>query len=361
MKMGIKVVIIFIVLFGIFYLIFSGRFTLFVDLILPRPETSQELTQELEKRYHGISPFWLQRYGVAVRKEADIHVDADADGLTLIEEYKYFTHPFEADTDLDGFSDGMEVRNGYSPTGKGRLDINNNNLPDHWEQKYNLFGEESFASSDTDNDGLVNDKEFLYGTNPRKSDTDGDGYTDGSEVSAGYDPGVAGDGRIAYHIMIDKINIDAPIILSKDATEKVLQKDLERGVIHYPGMSLPGKRGNSYIAGHSSNYSWAAGNFNTIFKDLVQVERGDYITITEKLASGHEVMHRYFVTLQEEVAADDARIFADSQSALLTLTTCWPLGTAEKRIMIKAHLVDTEENFVYNDTQTKVAGRDFLK
>lgn len=42
--------------------------------------------------------------------------------------------------------------------------------------------------NDTDQDGLSNDEEKLYGTDPNKADTDGDGYSDGTEIRSGYDP-----------------------------------------------------------------------------------------------------------------------------------------------------------------------------
>lgn len=41
---------------------------------------------------------------------------------------------------------------------------------------------------DADQDGLTDEEERLYGTDPRNSDTDGDGYSDGAEVRSGYDP-----------------------------------------------------------------------------------------------------------------------------------------------------------------------------
>ncbi|NTU67226.1 MAG: hypothetical protein HGB08_04900 [Candidatus Moranbacteria bacterium] len=41
---------------------------------------------------------------------------------------------------------------------------------------------------DSDQDGLSDQEEKLYGTDPAKSDTDGDGYSDGAEVKSGYDP-----------------------------------------------------------------------------------------------------------------------------------------------------------------------------
>ena len=41
---------------------------------------------------------------------------------------------------------------------------------------------------DSDQDGLSNEEEALYGTNPSAKDTDGDGYSDGIEVESGYNP-----------------------------------------------------------------------------------------------------------------------------------------------------------------------------
>lgn len=41
---------------------------------------------------------------------------------------------------------------------------------------------------DSDQDGLSNDEEVLYKTDPMNKDTDGDGYMDGVEVASGYDP-----------------------------------------------------------------------------------------------------------------------------------------------------------------------------
>ncbi len=41
---------------------------------------------------------------------------------------------------------------------------------------------------DTDADGLPDQDEARYGTDPRKPDTDGDGFSDGDEVRAGYNP-----------------------------------------------------------------------------------------------------------------------------------------------------------------------------
>lgn len=48
--------------------------------------------------------------------------DSDSDGLGDKEEVEvYKTNPLLADTDVDGFADGVEVRNGYNPAGDGKL------------------------------------------------------------------------------------------------------------------------------------------------------------------------------------------------------------------------------------------------
>lgn len=54
---------------------------------------------------------------------------------------------------------------------------------------------------DTDQDGLSNDEEKLYHTDPNKADTDGDGYSDGTEIKSGYDPLKPAPGD---RIMVDK-------------------------------------------------------------------------------------------------------------------------------------------------------------
>ena len=47
---------------------------------------------------------------------------------------------------------------------------------------------------DSDNDGLTDAEEEVYGTDKNNSDTDGDGYTDGAEVQNGYNP--LGEGKL---------------------------------------------------------------------------------------------------------------------------------------------------------------------
>ncbi|MFH1187655.1 MAG: binary toxin-like calcium binding domain-containing protein [bacterium] len=76
------------------------------------------------------------------------------------------------DTDGDGLTDDDEIKFGTDPN-----------------------------KIDTDSDGLTDQEEVIkYKTNPHNMDTDGDGYTDGEEVKNGYNPN--GEGKL-----IDKVEL----------------------------------------------------------------------------------------------------------------------------------------------------------
>lgn len=61
----------------------------------------------------------LDRYCVENINNIDKILDSDSDGLTDYEERDiYKTDPNKNDTDGDGFSDGIEIRNGYNPLGQ---------------------------------------------------------------------------------------------------------------------------------------------------------------------------------------------------------------------------------------------------
>lgn len=328
---------VFIMIFGLVYGTISGGFSLFLsrnDATFDRDVAVEQLTSDV-----GIPQKWLDKYDVTARNDIDLKIDQDGDGLTLIDEYTYNTDPRNPDTDGDGYFDGKEVRDGYSPSGDGLMDQNDNQVPDVWEiEKLGAIVQND--EDDTDHDDLPLIDEYVYGTDPTRPDTDGDGYADGQEVNGGYDPDAPGETRIKMTLVINKISVETPVVLSKSTEESSIQKDLERGVVHYPGTPLPGQRGNSYIAGHSSNYAWAQGSYNYVFKNLNELVVGDVMTVTQRLNNGKEITNTFVVSLKEEVAPDDPRIFADTKTQELTLTTCWPLGTNVRRLMVKAQLRD---------------------
>ena len=67
---------------------------------------------------------------------------------------------------------------------------------------------------DSDNDGLSDSEEALYGTDPHNPDTDGDGYSDGVEVRSGYNPLKPAPG--------DKVVVEKSTSLNKQNTTSEL-------------------------------------------------------------------------------------------------------------------------------------------
>jgi LPXTG-site transpeptidase (sortase) family protein len=209
----------------------------------------------------------------------------------------------------------------------------------NWTKQNGLEDLNGNLDADPDNDGLPNYWEYVHGTDPLIADSDGDKFSDKQEIVNGYDPDALGDAKPFVKITIQKINIEAPMIWSKSEQEKEMLAELENGVGHYFKTASPGQSGNMIISGHSSNYVWARGKYNYIFKDLNKLEKDDIITLDVFQKNGRIISYRYKITEKFITNPDDERIFAESITPKLTLSTCWPLGTAFRRLIVKADIL----------------------
>lgn len=110
--------------------------------------------------------------------------------------------------------------------------------------------------------------------------------------------------------------------------------ELDRGVGHYPGTALPGQVGNVAIAGHRTTYGRP-------FRHIDRLVIGDAIVV--ETATGWYTYrvtgHRVVSPRQSEVVAgnpDDPE--AAPVRAMLTLTSCHPVYSAERRWVVHAVL-----------------------
>jgi LPXTG-site transpeptidase (sortase) family protein len=136
-------------------------------------------------------------------------------------------------------------------------------------------------------------------------------------------------------LIIKKINVSVPIISISFRQDKILQEGLKKGAVIFPQTALPGEKGNCVIVGHSSNFSWRKGDYDTIFVLLDKIEIGDEVEIFWK-----EEKIKYVIFENPQIVkADQTEILASAKEPILTLMTCWPIGTNYKRLIVKGKLV----------------------
>jgi len=133
------------------------------------------------------------------------------------------------------------------------------------------------------------------------------------------------DVDLSLRLVIPKIGVDAPIVLTQYLEESMIQKELEKGVVRYPDSNT--------ILGHSSAYPWYQGNFGSIFSLLNKLEGGDELFIF----SGDK---KFIYTVTDKKIDLPKNLNLEEDDKTLYLVSCWPISTAWKRIAVKAVLTN---------------------
>ena len=138
-------------------------------------------------------------------------------------------------------------------------------------------------------------------------------------------------------LVIDNLNISAPITLNVDGSnQEQYIKSLENGVAHMAKTAQPGENGNAVIFGHSSYYKSKPGSYKTVFAKLDGLKPGDIV----KIVSGDGSAIQYRMTAFKIVPPEDVSVVVqDKNKSTLTLITCWPPKTTDKRYVVSAELI----------------------
>lgn len=134
-----------------------------------------------------------------------------------------------------------------------------------------------------------------------------------------------------FSLKINKIEVEAPVILGVDPSdEEKYNKALQDGVAHMVGTALPGQdEGNIFIYGHSS--AEIKSDYSEVFAKMDELQFKDEIEI-----SFEGKKYRYWVSEKKIVEKDDFSVLNQTEDEQLTLMTCWPIGTSDRRIIVVA-------------------------
>jgi len=133
-------------------------------------------------------------------------------------------------------------------------------------------------------------------------------------------------------IRIDTINIEGEIVQGESSLR------MNDGLWHFPTTSYPGEKGNSVIIGH--RFLHLPPRKDTFF-NLEDIKIGESILISQNTDPNNpekkEILN-YIVTETKIVEPNDVSVIQQTDDYRLTLITCTPLWTSEKRFVVIAKL-----------------------
>src|SRR3989344_4122871 len=146
-----------------------------------------------------------------------------------------------------------------------------------------------------------------------------------------FKPGLSGidySSTPTYTISIPKINI-------VDAVVSTMDNDLTKHLVNFQGTSIPGKKGNAVIFGHSTlPQLFNPQDYKIIFANAYKLKNGDGI-----YATVNNVKYTYNIFKITVVdPSDSSAMEQDLDNSYITLVTCTPPGTIWKRLVVKARL-----------------------
>ncbi len=224
---------------------------------------------------------------------ASIPGDIDADGLDDQWEIAYFGslsnpngNPGD-DPDGDHDTNAAEYANGTNPVYKFSFhSATFDTVPDSWKAFHGISGQTGDDDLDEGSgDGLTNQLEFTYNTDPNNRDTDNDGLEDGAEVLTHFTNPLAqdtdGDGLLDGAEV--HIHFSSPVLVDTDGDSFGDKYEVDNGTLPNDDLSFPTQpagftkledfQGPGMTVGQSFNgvNGWVAGvaSFGTVADEPV--------------------------------------------------------------------------------------------
>ncbi len=148
-------------------------------------------------------------------------------------------------------------------------------------------------------------------------------------------------------LIVPKIGLEVPMIFDKTMgstdteTYNRQMAAMKKGVAWFniKGASArPGEVGNLVLSGHSSNDIFDDGAYKFVFARLDQLAKGDTIYTTYK-----GTRYTYAVTQKRVVLPNNVKALTNPvDKPVITLITCTPVGTAEKRLLVTAEQISPD-------------------
>ena len=142
-------------------------------------------------------------------------------------------------------------------------------------------------------------------------------------------------------MIIPKINVDAPVVMNVGPSNEEQLAAMADGIAHvrYPGASsVPGQVGNTVFSAHSSSDWTDTGAYKFIFVQLEKLAVDDVIYIN------YESKRYTYKVFDTKVVTPDniGSLNYTGDKPIITLITCTPLGTAQKRLLVFAEQVSPD-------------------
>lgn len=149
-----------------------------------------------------------------------------------------------------------------------------------------------------------------------------DGQFTSPEIEQAYKERQVDTGDALTRLKMPAIDVDVVVVEGTTASA------LRAGAGHFPSTVLPCEAGNVGIAGHRTTYGRP-------FHNIDKLEMGDVITLETPIGSCvYELREEPFV-----VDPADVWVVDPTPTAMVTLVSCEPKGSAAKRLIVRAELV----------------------